>query len=93
MESENSLCIIRRMNDLYKRPLKEAGSKAIEDALKKAICDLTGEEYELDIRTIDFGNDSHSLIWDKVSITVTMGKPFKGFERVTEDNELSVPPA
>lgn len=93
METENYVCIIRCMDDIYKRPLKEAGSRAIEDALKKAICDLTGEEYELDIRTIDFGDDSHSFIWDRVTITLTTGKPFKGFEGIFDEKKLDAPPA
>jgi hypothetical protein len=38
----------------FKRHLKELGSRAIEDAIKKAICDLTGIEYEADIISIDF---------------------------------------
>ena len=42
-------------DDIFYRPLKRAGSRAIEDALEKAICDLTGKKYDVDIITIDFG--------------------------------------
>lgn len=77
METENPLCIIRSMDDLFPRPLKQAGSRSIEDAITKAICDLTGEKYEVDIRTIDFGNDSSAWMQDTVTLTVSMQKPFK----------------
>lgn len=43
------------MSDYFsRRPLKDLGSKAIEEAIKKTICELTGEEYESDIITINF---------------------------------------
>ena len=43
------------MSDYFnRRPLKDLGSKAIEEAIKKTICELTGEEYETDIITINF---------------------------------------
>jgi hypothetical protein len=65
------------MSDLFRRPLKKAGSRAIEDALKKAICDLTGEKYDVDIVTIDFGNDGISSTNDTVKINLTASKVFE----------------
>lgn len=79
METENSVCIIRSMSELFKRPLKEAGSKAIEDVLKKAICELTGEDYEVDVSSIDFNPEAQSFLHDSVTLTLKMSKVFKGF--------------
>lgn len=59
---------------IFKRPLKDAGSKAIEDAITKAICDLTGEDYQVNIHAIDFGNDSLKSMRDIVTITLTTSK-------------------
>ena len=46
------------MSDSYDyfstRPLKELGSKVIEEAIRKAICELTGDEYESSLVSIDF---------------------------------------
>lgn len=64
-------------DDIFYRPLKKAGSRAIEDALEKAICDLTGKKYDVDIITIDFGNDSLSSTNDTVKITLTASQKFE----------------
>ena len=46
------------MSDSYDylstRPLKELGSKAIEEAIRKAICELAGDEYDSNLVSIDF---------------------------------------
>ena len=43
------------MSDNHRRkPLKDLGINAIESAIKKAIYELTGEEYKTDIITINF---------------------------------------
>lgn len=62
------------MNELFPRPLKNAGSKAIEDAIKKAISDLAGQPYEVDIQTIDFGNNSSTHMSDSVKISFSTWK-------------------
>ena len=65
--------------EFMKRHLKELGSKAIEDAIKKAICDLTGTEYVADIVSIDFELPSH-INDDGVEIKLRLYKyrePFK----------------
>lgn len=57
---------------IIERPLKNLGSKAIEDTIKKAICDLTKDEYEADIVTIDFEPHQHSFIDDEVEIKLRL---------------------
>jgi len=80
------------MDDLYLRPLKNAGSKAIEDAIEKAICELTGKEYEVNIRAIDFGDDGLSYTQDIVKITLSASKVFKGFgQQAISDTETASP--
>jgi len=62
------------MSELFPRPLKNAGSRAIEDALQKAMCDLTGEPYKASIHSVDFGDDVTSAMSDVVRITFTVSK-------------------
>jgi hypothetical protein len=62
------------LNELFPRPLRNAGSKAIEDAIKKAISELAGQPYEVDIQTIDFGNNSHTHMSDVVKISFSTWK-------------------
>lgn len=65
--------------EYVKRHLKELGSKSIEDAIKKAICDLTGIEYVADIVSINFELPSH-INDDGVEIKLRLHKyrePFK----------------
>ena len=60
--------------EIMKRHLKELGSKAIEDAIKKAICDLTGIEYEADIISIDFEPSMNAHFDDKTEIKLRLNK-------------------
>jgi hypothetical protein len=80
-------------DDIFRRHLKKAGSRAIEDALTKAICELAGEEYEVDIRSIDFGTDGLSATTDKVTITLTASRPLKwpSDERPVSDETAASP--
>lgn len=57
-----------------KRCLKELGSRAIEDAIKKAICDLTGVEYNADICAIDFEATSRESSFETVEIKLKLNK-------------------
>jgi hypothetical protein len=54
------------------RALKELGSKAIQDALTKAICDLTDEDYRVDVNSIDFDADTGSWMHDETKITISV---------------------
>ncbi|MGB9178079.1 MAG: hypothetical protein WCB68_02440 [Pyrinomonadaceae bacterium] len=56
------------------RPLKKAGSKAIEEAITKAITELAEEEYKADIQTIDFNPSNNSWMSDTVKITLSISK-------------------
>ncbi len=59
---------------LFERPLKEAGSKAIEDAITKAITELIGEEYTADVQQIDFNPENGAWMSDTVKVTVSLSK-------------------
>jgi hypothetical protein len=66
--------------DFFRRHLKELGSKEIENAIKKAICDLTGVEYIADVLSIDFEPVSNAGNNDMVEIKLRLKKyiePFK----------------
>ena len=50
------------------RPLKLAGSKAIEEAISKALSELTGHEYKADILSVDFEPSESAAESDTVLI-------------------------
>jgi hypothetical protein len=54
------------------RALKELGSKAIQDVLTKAICELTDEDYKVDVNSIDFDADTGSWMHDETKITISI---------------------
>ena len=56
------------------RPLKEAGSKAIEDAITRAITELAGEDYKADIKAIDFNPSDRAWMSDHVEIKLSLRK-------------------
>jgi len=53
--------------------LKELGSKAIQDALTKAICELTDEDYRVDVNSIDFEADTGSWMHDDTKLQSASG--------------------
>jgi hypothetical protein len=57
-------------NEYFPRPLKDAGSKKIEDAITRAASELTGEEYEADILSLDFSPEAYSYMSDSCEIRV-----------------------
>jgi hypothetical protein len=65
------------MSDFIKRPLKELGSKAIQDAIEKAISESAGEEYDAYVTSIDFEADKYSSIYDIVDIKLRLKKQVK----------------
>jgi hypothetical protein len=54
------------------RALKELGSKAIQDALTKAMCELTDEDYRVDVNSIDFDANTGSWMHDETKITINV---------------------
>ena len=66
--------------EIMKRHLKEQGSKAIENAIKKAICELTGIEYETDIISIDFEPCMNAHFDDKTEIKLRLNKKREHFK-------------
>ncbi len=71
--------IIMSVEEFLKRHLKELGSKAIEDAIQKSICELTGLEYEADIVSIDFEPCMNSHFDDKTEIKLRLNKKRESF--------------
>ncbi|MBI1922293.1 MAG: hypothetical protein HYS23_14555 [Geobacter sp.] len=72
-------------DEILKRHLKEHGSKAIEAAIKKAICDLTGIEYEADIISIDFEPCMNAHFDDKTEIKLRLNKKRESFKIGSEN--------
>jgi hypothetical protein len=72
------------MSDLFQRPLKEAGSKAIEEAITKAITELVGEEYQADIKAIDFNPSNTAWMSDEIEIKLSLSK-VKGWYAQTSE--------
>jgi hypothetical protein len=64
------------MSEFNKRPLKELGSKAIQDAIQKAISELTGTEYEADVVKIDFESYPQAYAHDIVEIKLRLQKHY-----------------
>lgn len=75
------------------RALKEAGSKTIQDAITKAICELTGEEYEVDINSIDFDSDSGAWMRDRTKIVLTAKRTTDFYVPKEETEHDSASPA
>lgn len=75
------------------RALKELGSKAIQDALTKAISELTDEDYRVDINSIDF--DAHPGSWEhdetKITINVRRKRDFVDLMRDAIEQETASP--
>lgn len=75
------------------RALKEAGSKAIQDAFSKALTELTGEEYEADINSINFDVSTGSWMEDSVQITLTASRKSSIADDVFGRQYSNYPPA
>jgi len=73
-----------KKGDVGYRALKELGSKAIQDALTKAICELTDEEYRVDVNSIDFDADTGSWMHDDTKITISIRRK-KAFTDLMRD--------
>jgi len=78
-------------NEIGYRALKELGSKAIQDAIEKAICELTGEEYQVDVNRVEFDNDTGSWMHDEVIVTFSTRRKLGPYERELAVIEDSVP--
>jgi hypothetical protein len=76
------------MSDFIQRPLKELGSKAIQEAIQKAITELTGTEYEADVVAIDFEASQHAYSHDIVDIKLRLQKhvDYSSFLNSTSEN-------
>lgn len=66
------------------RPLKDAGSKLIDEAITKAITELAGEEYKADIKTIDFEPSNMAWMSDTVEIKLSLSKVKSWFEETRQ---------
>jgi len=66
--------IFEEQATIRKRNLKELGSRAIEDAIEKTICDLADAKYCADITSIDFG--SLDTEYETVEISLRLKKEF-----------------
>ncbi len=59
------------IDEIYPRHLKNAGSKAIQDAITKALTELTGEEYKVSVDLINFESNISSYEYDETKINIT----------------------
>ncbi|OGV96592.1 MAG: hypothetical protein A3I04_00500 [Nitrospinae bacterium RIFCSPLOWO2_02_FULL_39_110] len=66
-------------DEIFPRPLKRVEPKQIEEAIAKALSELTGEEYEAEILNLNFNPDSvlNAQFRDAVEIKVQLMQPFK----------------
>jgi hypothetical protein len=61
-------------DSFFERKLKKFSIKEIEGALSKAITELVGNEYEVDIKSIDYEQKNSGAIGDKHEVYLSIQK-------------------
>ena len=63
-----------KTNDMFERKIKNFSTNDIQKAISSALLDLTGEEYDVSINSINFNTDAASVSMDKTDLEVTVLK-------------------
>lgn len=74
MEIPNAQSAEERLKELTHRPLKTVTIEQIESAISKALLELTGQKYEVDVKRLDFDPGSNAWIYDEALLDLRVTK-------------------
>ena len=77
MTNENSSDGDKSFKELMARPIKAVSIDQIEQAISKALLELTGQEYEIDVNRLDLNPEPNSWANDTALMDLKLSKKTK----------------